>query len=47
MTTEEFKIRYPQYSHLENDALWDKMTEVFINNEFREWQEKWSKNKKV
>ena len=33
MTTEEFKIEYPQYSHLENDALWDKMTEVLLQSD--------------
>jgi len=27
MTTEEFKLKYPQYSHLEGDNLWDIMTE--------------------
>jgi hypothetical protein len=26
MTPNEFKIKYPQYSDLEGDALWDKMT---------------------
>jgi len=33
MTTEEFKIEYPQYSHLENNALWDKMTEVLLQSD--------------
>lgn len=33
MTTKEFKIEYPQYSHLENDALWDKMTEVLLQSD--------------
>lgn len=26
----EFKIKYPQYSHLEGDDLWDKMTEEVL-----------------
>lgn len=30
MTTEEFKIRYPEYSSLEGDSLWDKMAEVLL-----------------
>ena len=33
MTTTEFKENYPQYSHLKNDALWDKMTEVFLQSD--------------
>lgn len=33
MTTTEFKIEYPQYSHLENDDLWDKMTEVLLQSD--------------
>lgn len=27
MTTTQFKEKYPQYSHLEGDDLWDKMAE--------------------
>jgi hypothetical protein len=30
MTVKEFKVAYPQYSNLEGDDLWDKMTEVFL-----------------
>ena len=33
MTTTEFKENYPQYKDLENDALWDKMTEVFLQSD--------------
>lgn len=31
MRVSEFKLAYPQYSHLEGDQLWDKMTEVFLS----------------
>ena len=30
MTVIEFKERYPQYSHLEGNELWNKMEDVFI-----------------
>lgn len=30
MTAVEFKEKYPQYSHLEGDELWDKMTDCFM-----------------
>lgn len=30
MTPQEFKIKHPQYSHLEGDNLWDKMAEVLL-----------------
>ena len=32
MTPEEFKIEYPQYSHLERNALWDMMEDVFLKD---------------
>lgn len=32
MAPNEFKIKYPQYSHLEGDKLWDKMTLVLLQN---------------
>lgn len=32
MTTEEFKIDYPNYAHLEGDELWDKMTLVLLKS---------------
>lgn len=28
MNEQEFKIKYPEYSHLEGDELWDMMTTV-------------------
>lgn len=28
MTVAEFKQNYPEYSHLEGDELWDKMTDM-------------------
>ena len=33
MTTEEFKLEYPQHSHLEGDDLWDKMTELILQQD--------------
>jgi hypothetical protein len=30
MTILEFKTQYPQYSHLEGNDLWDKMTEALL-----------------
>ena len=33
MTSTEFKIEYPQYSHLEGDALWDKMTLTLLESD--------------
>ena len=33
MTTTEFKQKYPQYKDLEDDALWDKMTEIFLQSD--------------
>lgn len=33
MTTEEFKIKYPNYAHLEGDELWDKMTLVLLESD--------------
>ena len=33
MTPNEFKLKYPQYSHLEGDELWDKMTEVVLQQD--------------
>lgn len=33
MTTEEFKIKYANYAHLEGDELWDKMTEVLLESD--------------
>jgi len=32
MTTTEFKIKYPKYSALEGDELWDKMTETLLHS---------------
>lgn len=32
MTTTEFKQKYPQYSHLEGDELWNKMEEYVWEN---------------
>ena len=32
MTPKEFKIKYPQYSHLEGNELWDKMTTVLLES---------------
>jgi len=32
MNTKEFKKNYPQYSHLTGDNLWDKMTELFCQD---------------
>ena len=32
MKLTEFKIKYPQYSHLEGDALWDKMTLTLLES---------------
>lgn len=33
MTTEEFKIDYPNYAHLEGDELWDKMTLMLLESD--------------
>jgi hypothetical protein len=33
MTPQEFKIKYPQYSDLEGDALWDMMTEMLLQSD--------------
>lgn len=33
MTPNEFKLKYPQHSHLEGDDLWDKMTEVVLQQD--------------
>ena len=33
MTTEEFKIKYPHYAHLEGDELWDKITLVLLESD--------------
>ena len=30
MTTTEFKQKYPQYSHLEGDELWNKMEDTLF-----------------
>lgn len=30
MTVSEFKKDYPEYAHLEGDALWDMMTNVAL-----------------
>lgn len=30
MTTQEFKLKYPEYSHLEGDSLWNTMEDTFI-----------------
>jgi hypothetical protein len=30
MTPKEFKIKYPQYSNLEGDILWDVMIEMLL-----------------
>lgn len=32
MTIQQFKTNYPQYAHLEGDALWDKMTESLLEH---------------
>lgn len=32
MTPQEFKIKYPKYSDLEGDALWDMMTEMALQS---------------
>lgn len=32
MTPNEFKEKYPEYAHLEGDALWDTMTNVLIRD---------------
>ena len=32
MTVKEFKIKFPQYSHLEGDDLWNKMEEVLLDD---------------
>ena len=38
MTVDSFKKEYPEYAHLEGDALWDMMTNMFLakglNEEF-------------
>lgn len=31
MTPNEFKIKYPEYSHLEGNDLWDTMEQVLLN----------------
>lgn len=33
MTPNEFKLKFPQYSHLEGDDLWDKMTDVVLQQD--------------
>ncbi len=33
MTVEQFKIKYPQYAHLEGDELWDMMTESLLQSD--------------
>lgn len=33
MTKTEFKIKYPQYAHLEGNELWDTMTEVVLQQD--------------
>jgi hypothetical protein len=30
MTTQEFKLKYPEYSHLEGDSLWNTMEDMAI-----------------
>jgi hypothetical protein len=30
MTVQEFKLKYPEYSHLEGDSLWNTMEDMFI-----------------
>lgn len=33
MTTTEFKIKYPQYSNLEGNELWDTMAEIVLQQD--------------
>jgi|SRR6187402_3622926 len=33
MTPQQFKVKYPQYSDLEGDALWDRMTEMLLQSD--------------
>jgi hypothetical protein len=41
MTVQEFKLKYPQYSHLEGDSLWNTMEDMFIQEakESGDWWE--------
>lgn len=32
MTPKDFKIKYPQYSHLEGDELWNKMEDTLLQS---------------
>jgi len=35
MTVTEFKKQYPEYAHLEGNALWNKMEDVMFKNAHR------------